>query len=92
MKIRFHPSFDNPVVTFMKRTTMIVLWTAGFIFLALVVSYVFGVAGVVIRRNGALTVGGWILHVLLVGIPLLGVVLGSLGWLPGTKRVSDHTA
>ncbi len=76
----------------MKRSIFIVLWTAAFVVLALTASLMFGLSGVVVRRhyeNGqsALTPAGMVLHTLLLGLPLLGLILGLLGRLPGTKRV-----
>ncbi len=79
----------------MKRSIFIALWTAAFVVLALTASLMFGLSGVVVRRhyeNGqsALTPPGMVLHTLLLGLPLLGLILGLLGRLPGTKRVEKQ--
>src|ERR1035437_6660645 len=83
-------------ITFMRRTLFIALWTVTFMALALITAYVFGRTAAVIRNHygdghSALTVAGMVLHASLIGLPLLGLVLGLLGWLPGTKRVNSQT-
>jgi hypothetical protein len=80
----------------MRRTLFITLWTVTFMALALITAYVFGRTGTVVRNHygdghSALTVAGMVLNASLIGLPLLGLVLGLLGWLPGTKRVNSQT-
>jgi hypothetical protein len=72
----------------------IVFWAIVFTSLSLTSGLVFGYTGVVLRIHYAtgkseLTRAGIALFVLFFGIPLLGLILGIFGKLPGTKRVKE---
>ena len=75
---------------FMKRVTFIILWTIAFAVLTLLVG---GLSFALLGRAGAeswnqdtiVKIGvSW--SVIFFGMPVLGLVLGLLGKLPGTKR------
>jgi ABC-type molybdate transport system permease subunit len=68
-----------------------------FTVLGLISNFLFGRSGAVIRiqyedGHSAFTLAGIACLALFLGLPLLGVVLGLLGRLPGTKRVTSELA
>jgi hypothetical protein len=78
----------------MKRIAFIILWTVVFTVLGLISNYFFGRSGAAIRihyedGNTAFTSAGIACFAIFLGLPLLGVILGLLGRLPGTKRVTS---
>ena len=79
----------------MKRTAFIILWTVVFTVLGLISNFLFGRSGAVILihyedGHSAFTPAGIAGLAIFLGLPLLGVILGLLGQLPGTKRVASQ--
>jgi hypothetical protein len=80
----------------MKRTMFIILWAAVFTVLGLVSNWIFGETGAVIQvhyedGHSAFTKAGIALYAMFFGLPLLGLILGLLGSLPGTRRIKNQT-
>jgi hypothetical protein len=74
----------------MKRTAFIILWTVLLTVLGIISNFLFGRSGAVMRihyEDGhyAYTPAGIACLAIFLGLPLLGVILGLLGRLPGTK-------
>ena len=79
----------------MRRTAFIILWIFVFTILGLISNFFFGRSGAVIRiyyedGHSAFTPAGITCLAIFLGLPLLGVILGLFGLLPGTKRVTSE--
>jgi hypothetical protein len=79
----------------MKRAIFIILWSVGFAVLTLVVGMLsfglLGSAGMASWRESTILVIGRSWSVIFFGMPVLGLVLGLLGKLPGTTRTKNET-
>ena len=75
----------------MKRVIFIVLWTVMFFvitFIAGMVSFgLFSFAGIESWKQSTIVFFGRSWSVMIFGVPVLGLVLGLFGKLPGTKRI-----
>jgi hypothetical protein len=75
----------------MKRVIFIICWIAAFTTLGLFSNWVFGKVGVPLERqvNGGPTTftgAGIACLAIFLGLPLLALILGLVGNLPGTAR------
>ena len=74
----------------MKRATFIILWTIAFAVLTLLVGglvfALLGRAGAESWSQATIVKLGMSWSVIFFGMPVLGLILGLLGKLPGTKR------
>ena len=77
----------------MKKIMFVILWTVAFAVLGFIAAMIYfcilGNAGMASWSQAACLRAGMSSAVLFYGIPLLGLILGLCGKLPGTKRVQS---
>jgi len=80
----------------MKRPIFIILWTAGFAALALIIGCLgfalLGFVGMATWKEATVVLVGRGWSAIAFGVPVVGLLLGLLGKLPGTGRIKSQGA